>query len=400
MFVSSVIAATGTAYAAGVARVWRQAGVGQGVTRAQAAAFALGWLALVAAMLSRIDDLAETLFTAHMAQHELLMLVAAPLIALSSPLVAYLWMLPHAGRRAVMIATRGPKLAAVWTALTSPILVWLMHGLALWIWHMPALYDAALQNEAVHAVQHLCFFLTAALFWWGMAHGRYGRAGCGVAVVYVFATAIHSGVLGALLTFSPHVWFASYARSAQTLGLTPLEDQQLAGLLMWVPASLVFIAGGLYFFAAWLHESGRRTRSAFAPLVLVATVAIGASGCSSDPRAQFARTLDKAASWSASVQFAIENARAGLVPRAYIRDLLSTASDNVASLAGELDKAKDIPAAARLRAASTCRRLAALLAGAERAGTMPDAEQLRELEVQLRTSAQTARAPVAPRQTS
>jgi cytochrome c oxidase assembly factor CtaG len=258
MFVSSLIVATGVAYAAGVARLWRNAGVGHGVARLQAAAFACGWLALVAALLSPLDELAERLFTAHMAQHELLMVVGAPLIALASPLVAFLWVLPHGGRRRAMRAMRSRRLSVAWAALTAPATVWLLHGLALWIWHMPSLYDAALQSEAIHAVQHLCFFLSASLFWWGIAHGRYGRAGYGVAVVYIFATAMHSGVLGALLTFSPHVWYPLYERTSATFGLTPLEDQQLAGLLMWVPAGVTFVAGGLYFFAAWLKESERR----------------------------------------------------------------------------------------------------------------------------------------------
>ena len=258
MVVSSLIAATAVAYAVGVVRLWRNAGVGQGVARLQAAAFACGWLALVAALLSPRDELAEQLFTAHMAQHELLMVVGAPLIALASPLVAFLWVLPHGGRRRAMRAMRGRRVSVAWAALTAPATVWLLHGLALWIWHMPSLYDAALQSEAIHAVQHLCFFLSASLFWWGIAHGRYGRAGYGVAVVYIFATAMHSGVLGALLTFSPHVWYPLYERTSTTFGLTPLEDQQLAGLLMWVPAGVTFVAGGLYFFAAWLTESERR----------------------------------------------------------------------------------------------------------------------------------------------
>jgi putative membrane protein len=262
MFVSSLIVATAVAYAAGVTRLWRSAGVGHGVDRRQVAAFICGWLALAVALLSPLDALAEQLFTAHMAQHELLMVVAAPLIALASPLVVFIWALPHRGRRNVMRVMRRRRIAAAWTAITAPTVVWLVHGLALWIWHMPALYDAALRSEVVHAAQHLCFFLSASLFWWGIAHGRYGRAGYGVAVVYVFATAMHSGVLGALLTFSPHVWYPLYERSATTFGLTPLEDQQLAGLLMWVPAGVTFVAGGLYFFAAWLKESERRVMHA------------------------------------------------------------------------------------------------------------------------------------------
>jgi putative membrane protein len=81
--------------------------------------------------------------------------------------------------------------------------------------------------------------------------------------MYIFATAVHSGVLGALLTFSPHLWYPVYATArsaASAFGLTPLEDQQLAGLLMWVPSGAIFIAGGLFFFAAWLTESERRVR--------------------------------------------------------------------------------------------------------------------------------------------
>jgi putative membrane protein len=262
MFVSSLIVGTALAYAAGVARLWRNAGVGRGVARRQVAAFACGWLALAVALLSPLDALAEQLFTAHMAQHELLMVVGAPLVALASPVVVFMWVLPRRGRRIAMRAMRGRRFAAAWAALTAPATVWLLHGLALWVWHMPSLYDAALQSETIHAVQHVSFFLSASLFWWGIAHGRYGRAGYGVAVVYIFATAMHSGVLGALLTFSPHVWYPLYERSATTLGLTPLEDQQLAGLLMWVPAGITFIAGGLYFFAAWLKESERRVMHA------------------------------------------------------------------------------------------------------------------------------------------
>jgi putative membrane protein len=227
--------------------------------------YACGWLALVVALISPLDPLADQSFAAHMAQHELIMIVAAPLIALASPLVAFMWVLPPAGRRSVMRVVRGRRAAGAWAAITAPTTVWLLHGVTLWLWHIPSLFDAALQSEAIHGVQHLMFFWTAALFWWGMAYGRYGRVGYGAAVVYVFATAVHSGVLGALLTFSPQVWFPLYATTTHAMrafGLTPLEDQQLAGLLMWVPAGVIFIAGGLYFFAAWLRESGRRTRFA------------------------------------------------------------------------------------------------------------------------------------------
>jgi len=216
-------------------------------------------LALVAALSPPIDEWSETWLVAHMVQHELLMVIAAPLMALSAPLIALLWALPAGLRRDALNPVRRPSIAAVWTAVTAPMSVFVLHAVALWVWHLPALYEAALEHEGVHVLQHLCFFGTAALFWWGIAHGRYGRLGYGAAVIYVFATAVHSGVLGALLTFAPRVWYASYAQPHVT-GLTPLEDQQLAGLLMWVPAGLIIAAGGLALFAAWLRESDRRTR--------------------------------------------------------------------------------------------------------------------------------------------
>ena len=251
-------------YAAGLIRVWRRAGYGCGIRRFEAFAFACGWLALVVALSPPLDEWSETWLVAHMVQHELLMVIAAPLMAMSGPLVALLWVAPAGIRRRALNAVRRQPIIAAWTAATAPASVFLLHALALWVWHMPALYAYALEHEGIHILQHICFFGTAALFWWGIAHGRYGRLGYGAAVIYVFATAVHGGALGALLTFSSTVWYAPYV-THHSARLTPLEDQQLAGLLMWVPAGLIFAAGGLVLFAAWLRESDRRTRFNPAP---------------------------------------------------------------------------------------------------------------------------------------
>lgn len=145
--------------------------------------------------------------------------------------------------------------------LTGSLAVWVIHGLALWVWHIPRLYEAALASEAVHAVQHLSFFVTAALFWWALVYGRYGRVGYGVGVFYVFTTALHSSILGALLTLAPRLWYPVYGERAAGWGggsRDALEDQQLASLLMWVPTGVIFIVLGLALFAAWLGESERR----------------------------------------------------------------------------------------------------------------------------------------------
>jgi cytochrome c oxidase assembly factor CtaG len=167
--------------------------------------------------------------------------------------------MPLRFRQTLVSAVQRVRLPVIWRVATAPPAAFVLYGLALWIWHTPALYDRALEYEAVHAVQHLCFFGTAALFWWGIVHGRQGRMGYGAAVVYLFVTALHGGVLGALLTVSPRVWYAPYLAHHPS-GLTPLEDQQLAGLLMWVPTGLTFVAGALFLFAAWLKQSDRSSR--------------------------------------------------------------------------------------------------------------------------------------------
>jgi len=241
VFAGSALLVSAALSAVGVTRLWGHAGVGQGIRRSQAIAFALGWLTLVVALVA-LDELSDRLFSAHMAQHELLIVVAAPLLAASGYWIALLWALRIHLRKSSMV-----------TMITAPGVVWILHAVALWAWHIPALYDLAVEHESIHAVQHASFLGTAVLFWWGLLRGRYGRAGYGAAVVYVFATAVHSGVLGALLTFSPTIWYPHYAHAG-------LEDQQLAGLLMWIPASVIFVAGGLYFFAAWLRESERRAQ--------------------------------------------------------------------------------------------------------------------------------------------
>jgi putative membrane protein len=246
-------------YGLGVRNLWRRAGAGMGIGRWQAASFAAANAAVAIALLSPLAWLSEILFSAHMTQHEVLMVVAAPLFAMSKPLVAFLWAFEPPFRVAMSRSVRGPAFRAFWQALSAPFTVFALHAGALWVWHMPRLYEWALVHQGVHAVQHSMFLATAALFWWGMVHGRYGRAGYGVAVFYVFLTAVHSSILGALATVADRLWYPHYAARAAEWHLNPLVDQQLAGLIMWVPSGLTFIVLGLALLAAWLGESERRT---------------------------------------------------------------------------------------------------------------------------------------------
>jgi cytochrome c oxidase assembly factor CtaG len=260
--VTTLLAASALLYVVGLVRLWSNAGRSKGIRAWQVLAFAGGWIALVIALVSPLDALGEILFSAHMAQHEVLMIVAAPLLVLGRPLIALLWAMPSRWRSPIAQAVQSRPIAMTWDFFTAPAVAVVIHALALWIWHLPSLYQATLRNEWIHALQHTSFLLTAAFFWWALIHGRYGRLGYGAAVVYVFFTSVHSGALGALLTFSPNLWYPIYQARTAAWGLNPIEDQQLAGLIMWVPAGTILLILGLALFTAWLGEAERRVRLA------------------------------------------------------------------------------------------------------------------------------------------
>ena len=242
---------------------------GRSIRTWEALCFAGGWLALFIALVSPVHAWGRVLFSAHMTQHEILMLVAAPLLVLGRPLIAFLWALPLNWARRLGNIAKIVWLNRAWRALTIPLVAWLVHAVALWIWHVPALFQATLYSETIHTLQHLSFLLSALLFWWALIHGPQGAMGYGAAVLYVFTTSVHSGALGALLTVAGSVWYPSYAPLTASWGLTPLEDQQLGGLIMWIPASLVYVIAGLALFAGWLREADlratRRERLELAP---------------------------------------------------------------------------------------------------------------------------------------
>lgn len=249
-------------YAIGTWRVWRRAGRGRGIAPRQLAAFALGWLALGAALLSPLDSLGAWLFSAHMVQHELLMVVAAPLLVIGRPLAAWAWAFSPASRPAVRTLIRMPFIAAPWRLITAPLAAWSLHALALWLWHVPTLFDAALHSEAIHVLQHTSFLATALLFWWATLGGDQRVPGPS-AVVLLLSTMLHTSVLGALLTFAATPWYGGYATTTAALGLTPLDDQQIGGLVMWVPGGLAYLVAGLALATQWFGARAPRPRAAW-----------------------------------------------------------------------------------------------------------------------------------------
>jgi putative membrane protein len=253
-----IVVASALLYVRGVAMLWRHAGRGRGIRTGQAVRFAMGWIALAAALLSPIDEIADRSFAAHMVQHELLMVVAAPLLVLGRPLEAWAWALPSAWVRAFANVGRMRLLARPWAAITDPLGAWIFHAAALWLWHLPVLFTAALADERLHVLQHACFFGSALAFWWAV-FGRGAHGPDGASIASLFTTMLHTSALGALLTFAPAPWYDAYA-SATPWGLTPLEDQQLGGLVMWVPAGFAYVAAGLAIVAAWLRQPEPRFR--------------------------------------------------------------------------------------------------------------------------------------------
>ncbi len=240
--------------------MWRAARRATTVHRTEAwrwLSFAGAMLSLVAALISPLDAMSGALFSAHMVQHLILMMITAPLLALSELPVAVVWALPRGWAQGL---GRGLNRSRAWQALTSPVSAWLLFAATMWIWHASTLYEAALRNETIHTVEHLSFVLASMLFWWVLfrrttaEHVHYGMV-----ILYLFTTMLQSTILGALMTFTSLAWYSSYASTASAWGLTPLEDQQLAGLIMWMPGGVVFTLMTIGYFAAWFRALERRS---------------------------------------------------------------------------------------------------------------------------------------------
>jgi putative membrane protein len=223
--------------------------------------FVAGYAALALALLSPIHTFSEELFFVHMLQHVLLMSVAAPLLLLANPMPVMLWSLPPTARALV-----GRGLAAEsWPVrclrlLTRPLLAWPLFVLDLWLWHQPAPYQAALGSEPLHYVQHLLFFLTAVLFWWpviGPAPVR-SRLRYPARMLYVFMAWVPNSVLGAGFTFAPAALMPFYEARPRHWGIDALADQQLAGLLMWIPGDAIYAAAMMALLIALLRQEDRR----------------------------------------------------------------------------------------------------------------------------------------------
>ena len=241
----------GVLYALGSSTLLRRTVVGRMVRGWHSAAYIAGWLSLTLALVSPLHWLGEHLFTFHMIEHEIVMAISAPLLVMSRPVGTFLWSMPRRGRVAVGRFLRRRAVTATWQWVSSGGNATLLHGVAIWAWHAPLLLDAAVANVAVHRLQHFSFLLTAILFWWSVLR----NSESGVAAWHLFITMLHTSVLGALMALAPRVLYTAQTATALDWGLTPLEDQQLAGFIMWVPAGTIYAGAALALTAIWVRHS-------------------------------------------------------------------------------------------------------------------------------------------------
>lgn len=221
---------------------------------ARAWCFGGGVLILLLALVSPLDTLGDTyLFSAHMLQHMLLILVVPPLLILGIS--------PEIWARLL----RWAPAARVERALGRPPRSWLLGMCVLWLWHAPALYDAAVANEDVHIFQHLSFLVTATIFWWPVLTPlAERRLAFPTVVFYLVAAAFASAILGVIITFAPPGLYPAYEHPVDRLGALALIrqewglsyalDQQIGGLIMWATGGPVYLISALWALGRWFHE--------------------------------------------------------------------------------------------------------------------------------------------------
>jgi cytochrome c oxidase assembly factor CtaG len=193
-----------------------------------------------------------------MLEHELLMLIAAPLLVAAHANGILLWAFPRGARAPLARFFQTRSIAGLWQPLTEPLTATAVQALALWLWHAPPLFDLALAQPGWHIVQHLSFLASALLFWSAMLDARRRRRESALVIGCLFATTLIGGALGALMAFSSSPWYAGYrSLGLDAFGLDPTQDQQIAGLLMWVPGGLVHMGVALALLAATLRTSAQ-----------------------------------------------------------------------------------------------------------------------------------------------
>lgn len=252
----------GAMYGKGIQELWLRRGAGSVVSARRCAAFGCGLATLIIAMSAPVDRLAEQSFAGHMTQHMVILVVAGPLLGLGGAALPLTLALPHQARRALArMRASGP---VRW--LRRPVQRALAGGVVftgvLWSWHFPAMYALAERNDAIHAVEHASYVMVAWVLWAAVLtpdrHGLVGPLG----FLLLFTIGMTGAALGAVLTFAPAPLYP-----ADMFGTgDALTDQQLAGLVMWIPMDVIVMGVALSIFGRWLADLDLRHPARYSDL--------------------------------------------------------------------------------------------------------------------------------------
>jgi len=231
-----------------------------GVYQTRATFFMLGYTALLVALLSPLHAVGEQLFSVHMVQHLLLTLVAAPLLLLSNSMPVLLFALPLRYRAQVggLFGRPGwPRSLLLW--LGKPLVAGMIFVVTQWAWHQPLAYQWALENRWAHYFEHVTFFVTAVLFWWPVigAAPLPSPLGYPARMAYTFLGWMPNTLLGAGIVLSHAPLYSLYVASAAQYGIDPAVDQQLAGLIMWIPGDVLFASILMLLLVAYMNHEER-----------------------------------------------------------------------------------------------------------------------------------------------
>ena len=239
-----------------------------------------GLLTVGLSLMSPIDVLSGQLFSMHMTQHLLLTMVAVPLLLIGNPFPVLMWGLPRKARRPVSaVLSERSRLRRPLAIATSPGVVWLLYVSALIGWHDPALYNLALRNGFVHDLQHLSFFITTALLWWhvlGVAPRLHRSMSVGQRIVYTISVVPVNMIIGVVIAFAPSPIYSHYLDVPRLLGLSVMEDQMIAGILMWIPGSEMFFWAALIVLTQIVNAEAKKPAPQDAPWLVDEHAAVGA----------------------------------------------------------------------------------------------------------------------------
>ena len=244
------------AYLLGVGPLRQRFHLAEEVSPGQVTLFLTGILLMFVALLSPLHELGDNyLFSAHMVQHLLLTLVVPPLLLLGTPG----WL--------VQPLLTSSRVVRVIRILTMPVVAFIVFNMVFAVWHVPTLYDLALRERGIHILEHLMFLLAGVILWWPVLSPttRVPRSPYIVQMVYLFVQPTVPAILGAIITFADRVLYSWYAEAPRVWEISAHTDQQLGGVIMWVPGGMAFLITLMVVFLVWAAKEEASARATVEP---------------------------------------------------------------------------------------------------------------------------------------